>query len=159
MIRKTLLALAAFTLAAAAQAATYNVTGSFDSDPATPVLTGSFSFDDTGLPAGFDGTLDLTALTLSFMGQTYTLAQATDPFVQFEMGALTGPNALFTVPGGDLALQSFFGSSNFIYAVGGSDRFGTLSFSVANPVPEPGTWALMLGGLAAVGIARRRKAA
>lgn len=158
MTRNTLLALAAFTLAAGAQAATYNVSGSFDSDPATPVLTGQFSFDDTGLPADFDGTLDLTALSISFMGQTYTLAQAADPYLQFEMGALTGPNASFTLPSGTLALQSFFGTSNFTYAANGSDLGGTLSFSVANAVPEPGTWALMLGGLAAVGVARRRKA-
>lgn len=158
MTRNTLLALAAFTLAAAAQAATYNVSGSFDSAPGTPVLSGEFSFDDTGLPVDFDGTLDLTALSISFMGQTYTLAQAEYPYVQFEMGALTGPNASFTLPGGTLALQSFFGASNFTYAANGSDLGGTLTFSIANSVPEPGTWALMLGGLAAVGAARRRKA-
>jgi hypothetical protein len=160
MIRKTALAFAAaLSLAGAAHAGTYALTGSFDTAPAVNVLTGSFSFDDTQVAAGgFDGTFDLTALTFSFQGQSYTLALATDPYVQFESGTLTGPNALFTTPGGgSLALQSFFGSSNFTYvAATGTEQLGTLSFSVAT-VPEPGTWALMLGGLGAAALVRRRK--
>ena len=40
-----------------------------------------------------------------------------------------------------------------------SDNTGFLKISLAQPVPEPGTWALMVGGLAALGaVARRRKA-
>jgi hypothetical protein len=155
MIRKTLLALAALTLAAAAQAGTYAVSGSFDGDP-TIVLTGSFSFDDTQVAAGgFDGAFDLTALSISFGGQTFSLAEAIDPYVQFEGGTLTGPNALFaTNGGGELSLQSFFGSSNFTYAINGSDQLGTLAL---NAVPEPASLALLLAGLGAVSFATRRR--
>lgn len=159
MIRKSLLALAALTLAAAAQAATYSISGSFDSDPTTPVLTGSFSFDEAQVAAGgFDGAFDLSDLTIHFGGETFTLLQAADPYVQFEGGLLTGPNALFTTSaGGQLSLQSFFGSSNFNYAINGSDIGGALTISA---VPEPASLALMLGGLGAVMlVSRRRKAA
>ena len=162
MIRTPLLAplalTLALTLASASHAATYTFTGSFDAAPATAVLSGSFSFDDDVVTAGSpDGSFNFTALAVSFQGASFALVQATDPYVQFESGTLTGPNALFTTGAGQqLALQSFFGSSNFTYAVNGQpDQLGTLTLTA---VPEPQTWALMLGGLGAVGlIARRRR--
>ena len=160
MIRKSLIALAALTLVGAAHAGTYAVTGSFDGS-STNVLTGTFSFDDAIVSAGnFDGTFDLTELTINFQGQTYTLGQAFDPYVQFEGGTLTGPNAAFTLQSGNtLALQSFFGSSSFTYTVGGTDTLGTLNVTLAGAVPEPSSYALLLGGLGAMGlVARRRKA-
>ena len=97
MTRKTILALAALTLAAAAQASPYTLTGSFDSAPSSTVITGLFNFDDSLVAAGgSDGVFDLSALSISFMGQAFSLSDATDPYVQFEAGALIGPNALFT---------------------------------------------------------------
>lgn len=158
MIRKTLLALA-LAGAGLAQAATYNFSGSFENAPATPVLSGSFSFDDAVVAAGgLDGDFALTALSLIFQGQTYTLAQAASPSVTFEGGLMTGPNAAFTTPAGHtLLLQSFFGASSFTYSVSGNEQLGNLSISA---VPEPESYALMLAGLGIVGfLARRRKAA
>ena len=163
MIRKSLLALAAFTLAGAAQASLYNVTGSFDSNPGVDVLTGTFDFDDALVAAGgADGAFDLTALNFTFNGETFTLAQAAanSAYVQFDGGTLTGPNGFFsTAGGGSLELQSFFGSSNFTFSSARGDQLGTLNVTAA-AVPEPASLALVLGGLAAVGVAsRRRKAA
>ncbi|MDR7269150.1 hypothetical protein J2X20_001779 [Pelomonas saccharophila] len=162
MIRKSLLALAALTLAGAAVASPHSITGSFDSNPGVTVLTGTFDFDDAQVAAGgFDGAFDLTALDFVFNGESFTLAQAAfnSAYVQFDGGTLTGPNGFFTTAGGGtLELQSFFGSSNFTFSTTRGDQLGTLA--VAATVPEPMSLALVLGGLAAVGAAsRRRKAA
>lgn len=153
MIRKTLLALAALSVFAAAQASPYTFSGSFDTDPSSPVITGSFNFDD-GLVLG-DGDFDLIALNVNFMGSSYALSDATDPYVTFESGMLTGPNGLFALVGGDtLALQSFFGTSAFTYSSANGDALGTLTISA---VPEPTALALSLAGLGAVGLATARR--
>jgi hypothetical protein len=161
MIRKFLLALAALTLAGAAQAALYNVTGSFDANPGVDVLTGTFSFDDTEVAqGGFDGQFTLTSLDFTFLGDSFTLADATDAYVQFEGGSLTGPNGLFSTSGGELALQSFFGSSGFTFApLRGDEALGTLVLTAANTVPEPLSLALVLGGLGAAALGSRRRRA
>jgi hypothetical protein len=161
MIRKSLLALAALTLAGAALASPHSITGSFDSNPGVTVLTGTFDFDDSQVAAGgFDGAFDLSSLNFSFNGESFTLAQAApnSAYVQFDGGTLTGPNGFFTTAGGgSLELQSFFGSSNFTFSSARGDLLGTLTIAA---VPEPASLALVLGGLAVVGAAsRRRKAA
>lgn len=164
MIRKSLLALAALTLAGAAQASLYNVTGSFDANPGVDVLTGTFDFDDALVAAGgFDGQFDLTSLNFSFNGEAFTLAQAAlnSAYVQFDFGSITGPNGFFTTSDGStLELQSFFGAANFTYVDARGEHGGTLNVTAAATVPEPASLALVLGSLAAVGVAsRRRKAA
>lgn len=161
MIRKTLLALAALTLAGAAQAALYNVTGSFDSDTSVDVLTGTFDFSDAEVATGgFDGQFALTSLSITFMGETFTLADATDAYVQFEGGFITGPNGAFNTAGGVLSLQSFFSSSAFTFAPTlGNEALGTLVLTQAATVPEPLSLALVLGGLGAASLASRRRKA
>jgi hypothetical protein len=164
MMRKTLLALAALTLAGAAQASLYNITGSFDANPAVDVLTGTFDFNDALVAAGgFDGAFDLASLNFTFNGETFTLADAAanSAYVQFDGGTITGPNGLFTTAGGDtLELQSFFSFSNFTFTTARGDQLGTLAVTPGATVPEPASLALVLGSLAAVGVAsRRRKAA
>ena len=161
MIRKSLLALAALTLAGAAQASLYTVTGSFDANAGVDVLTGSFEFDDAEVAAGgFDGPFTLTALNFSFLGESFTLADATDPYVQFDGGTLTGPNGLFTTSGGTLSLQSFFSSANFTFSpLRGDDQLGTLVITAANTVPEPVSLALVMGGLGAAALGSRRRRA
>jgi len=168
MIRKSLLALAALTLAGAAHASLYTFTGSIDTDPtATTVVTGSFSFDDADVAAGgSDGSFALTSLDFSFHGETFTLADALNStdlnytYVLFEGGSLTGPNASFTTSEGTFSFQGFFGISSFTFApTRGDEQLGTLALTQST-VPEPASLALVMGSLAAVGVAsRRRKAA
>ncbi len=155
------LALALAMASPAAMAATHQFSGVINFSAATPSLVGEaiaveFSYSDAAAAlAGADGSVDLLSLDVSFLGQTYHLGQAVDAYAQFEGGLLIGPNAGFAnVLGGDLQLQSFFGSSGFTYSRDGLDSIGELSVSA---VPEPSSWALSLVGILAIGAVVRRR--
>jgi hypothetical protein len=159
-------ALAALLLcSAAAQAATFSLSGITDFGPLSgTAFSGLFSYSDIGLPT--DGETPLTGFTLSFAGQSYTLASATDtPTAVFADGSFVGLSYVDDAST-DTALRpqvsftpGFFGLSDahFDYIGSGDPDSGFGSYSVS-AVPEPATLALWLGGLTLLlGAARARR--
>lgn len=161
MIRKTLVAAALACAGFGSQAATVIVnfsSNAFDGGTlAGQTFSGQFSFNDQSLTAG-TSSLPLLSLTFNLGGQSYTLSQALagTTAAVFDNGALVGVNAVYSAGGQDVELSSGFGAPYAFYQTSASNYgFADLTFA---PVPEPETWALMLGGLGAIGLlARRRK--
>jgi PEP-CTERM motif len=162
---RTALAAAVLTLtAAAASAADYRFDGSFTFSDISGVegqtFAGTFSLD---LPVSdYSGEVLLTAFSFSFGGQAYTLATAdttTPPTVLFDAGVFTELRYDSSTNGTTLTLYT-----GFIDGLHGTlDHSGPSGFSSGDfqisAVPEPESYALMLGGLGLVGwMARRRKA-
>ena len=98
------------------------------------------------MPTGIDLILsiNLTVGTTIF-GPGNSNAYGSSDFYNTFSFSKTGPAAQFSDPGFTLNSADYFVFDN---------RFG--SPIAPNPVPEPGTWALMLLGLAAVRVTRRR---
>jgi hypothetical protein len=161
---RSITALAVLLLgSAAAQAASFNFSGSTDSGPLPgTAFAGAFSYADSGIPA--DGDTALTGFTLSFAGQSYTLASATTaPTAVFAAGSFIGlsylddastntalrPQVAFTP--GLLGL-----SDAYLAYVGSAGQGGFGSYTVS-AVPEPGALALWLGGAALLSVVRRRR--
>ncbi|WP_326544056.1 PEP-CTERM sorting domain-containing protein [Pseudorhodoferax sp.] len=149
-----------------AQALTYTFGGTADSGPlAGHAYEGSLSFADPA--AGFSGSIELTAFTLDFNGQSYTLESADwTPVAQFDAGSFLGVDYT-DIDSGDPGVRAhvtltadwFDVSGAFLTyttsAADGGTGFGSLVF-VTTPVPEPGSITLMLGGLVLLGGLMRR---
>jgi len=126
--------------------------------------SGQFSYDDAGLTGNDSEYLALSDFNFDFMGQNYTLADAAAPAeAAFWMGDLVGidlivnatsPTFGFVDGVFDIA-DAYFAYEFANSAVNGDAGFGSLTTQRVT-VPEPGTLALMLTGVALFGWQSRR---
>jgi hypothetical protein len=162
LLTATLLACAGLS----AQAASFTFSGVTDSGSLLgTAFSGSFSFTDP--TPGLDGGVDLNAFSLNFAGNSYSLASADAgavPDAFFSAGSLIGveyqstssadaslrPHVQFTAGFTDLN-QAFF---SYDATGAGVEGYGSYSLSA---VPEPASCALLLVGLAAIGMVARRR--
>lgn len=164
LIRTT--ALAALLLAAlpAAHAATqnYSFNGMLESGlHAGQTFSGNFSFDDAALTNLDSEWLSVSALSMSFLNHTYTLANAAAPvevsyfngtFVGLSYAVESSEPKFSLIAGYDNAKQSFIAYDT---AVPGGSGAGSVIYAA---VPEPESYALLLAGLGLVGTLARRRA-
>lgn len=166
--RSTLLA-ALLVAALPAQAALqfYNFNGTLDSGLSSgQSFSGNFSFDDSALLSSGQEYLDTNSFSISFLGNTYTMAQQAAPtevsfldgsflgvsyaheaaFPKFSLIASSGTGETWDVP---FIAYSQLGTNGIVEGAGSI---------VYAPVPEPETYAMLLLGLGLLGAVSRRRA-
>jgi hypothetical protein len=143
-----------------AQAATvnYNLAGKIENGLLTgETFSGTFSYDNSPLTGSIFETLEVSQLSLSFLGSTFTAADddsyPDNPTVEFSNGSFLGLNFSVSSFTPEFSLIPAFGSTvaTFSY-IGTSDSgSGAIQYTVVSApttVPEPST----VLGLIAVGI-------
>jgi hypothetical protein len=163
LLRGALLALAfAAALPSHAGAATYlftisgnaSATFSLGSSP-TPTLSGSNGFEIDGVTGTYNGsptTFDLLFFTSADDGGLDVNSAGSGSLLSLSGPELfTGTTANPTFVLGTFPLSTF-GSNDLLYSL-------TISEAPTGAVPEPGSWALLLLGFGAIGVAMRRRRA
>ncbi|NCT84877.1 MAG: PEPxxWA-CTERM sorting domain-containing protein [Comamonadaceae bacterium] len=161
--RPSLITAAALLAAAVAHADTFNFTGTIDAGPLSgQTFAGSYSFDPTSVTGSAFEQIALSAFTLVFNSQTYTLTPSAS--ADYADGVFLGLSYSFTSSDHQLSMLSgsFDASDAVLYyqplLAGNPVPTASSGMYSVTAVPEPQTWALMLGGLGAIGLlARRRK--
>jgi opacity protein-like surface antigen len=160
-LRTLALALLTALGSAAAQASLVNFNGTLDAGPlAGDVFSGSYSFDDSALiGSGFES-LDLLTLSLNFQSALYGLTAGAT--ADFQDGIFLGLTYNTSAPAYTLSFTSgSFDLTDAFFHVqpltGGIESSG--GYTTAAALPEPASIALVLAGLGAVGLGRRRTVA
>lgn len=164
---KHLIVAALFSAVLPAQAAIqhYSFSGQVSSGfYAGESFSGSFSFDDATLSSVGSEYINLSSLSMSFLGTTFTEASFLEslPDVAFDQGAFLGlawsVNSI-TPEIGFSFINGYNNASEAYFSYDTSLGFSGEGSVVYAPVPEADTYAMLIAGLGLVGFAARRKTA
>lgn len=150
--------LASITTSQAAEVS-FDLSGLIDSGALLgETLSGSFSFDDATLTGTGAEWVDVSQLSVNFLGDTWTLANqealtqvayADGIFLGLSYSASNANVAFSFIPGVSTATESFIAYDTPL----GLSGSGNL---IASPVPEASTWAMTLAGLLLACFMRRK---
>lgn len=161
IVRKIAVSVALLASITTSQAAevSFDLSGLIDSGALLgETLSGSFSFDDATLTGTGAEWVDVSYLTVNFLGETWTLtnqeaptqaAYADGTFLGLSYAASNTNVAFSFIPGVSSATEAFVAYDTPL----GLSGSGSL---ITSPVPEASTWAMTLLGLLLVSIMRRR---